>query len=135
MRSLKRLKIKLLRLVDPQRFYKSDKSERYAIMTVLRVIKNPNTEILMHPNNMEYFINAKDDDVFIYIYYGESYISNLMRIINHKYSYDVHLSMRHMNNIMDIIIDTMTNRRENLKKQYLNNTEISLKSIYDCINK
>lgn len=102
------------------------KSERYAIMAALNLMKLPDTELTIHPSKDKYYIKSGDDKVWIKI---DNYPPNVT-IVNHKFQYDIKFSERAMSILQDRFIEVTENRRDRVEKMFLSNTENSLRSIY-----
>lgn len=122
-----------IKIINPAQLRKITKSERYVILTALKVIKKKNTELLLHPNEDEFYIDAKDDNIFICCHFNKNYNTGLVTIVNHKFSYDVKFNSRAFNILYIAFNEEIAKRRDKLKQQYLNNSEHSLRVVYNNI--
>lgn len=123
---MKKLFLKIKRKLNFSLSENITKSERYAIMTALNLMKLPDTELTIHPSKDKYYIKSGDDTVWIKI---DNYPPNVT-IVNHKFQYDIKFSERAMNILQDRFIEVTENRRDRVEKMFLSNTENSLRSIY-----
>ena len=128
---MKKIILKIKKLLNPSEFTTINKTERYAIMTMLKLIKNKDVELLLHPRREEYYINAKPFNILII---GNAENPSQVVVINHKYQYVLPFSVRAINIFKKYFIDETIRRREELLIQYINNTENALKTVHDSIH-
>lgn len=101
------------------------KSERYSIIIALKLMNDPETELLLHPSKERYYIHSKSANMFMILNkYPQS-----ITIINHKYSYDIPMTDRSIGIILDRFLRVTELRRDSLEKDFLKNTEDSLGKI------
>ena len=62
---MKKIILKIRKFLNPSEFTAISKTERYAIMTMLTLIKNKNVELLLHPTREQYYVNAKPFNILI----------------------------------------------------------------------
>jgi len=126
---MKKLILKLgkkLRIVNGE---KITKSERYAIMTALSLMKTRDSELTLHPKKDKYYIKSKNDKIWIKI---DNYPANVT-IVNHRFRYDIKFSNRAMDILRNRFIDVTESRRDEIEKSFLDNTENSLRAVYNSI--
>jgi len=128
---MKRIILKIKKFLNPSEFTTINKTERYAIMTMLKLIKNKDVELLLHPRREEYYINAKPFNMLII---GNAENPSQVVVINHRYQYVLPFSLRAIKIFKKYFIDETIRRREELLMQYINNTENALKTVYDSIH-
>lgn len=126
---MKKIFLKIKKKLNPNLSEKITKSERYAIMAALRLMKFPDTELTMHPSRDKYYIKAGNDGIWIKI---NNYPPNVI-IVNHKFQYDIKFSTRAMNILRNWFMEITEKRRDRVEKLFLSNTENSLRSIYNGI--
>lgn len=122
----KKLKLKIHKLIQPNFFKPLNVTERIAIMILLRLVKDKNVELMLHPEIPKCYIHAKQHNVLI-IYTAINSFQSSVTLINHKYNYTIVLNERASKHFSNIFNDAVKTRREILEKQYLNNTENSLR--------
>jgi hypothetical protein len=127
---MKRLFLKIKKKLHPTLGEKVTRSERYTIMSALKLMKLPDTELTIHPSKDKYYIKSGDDRIWIKI---DNYPPNVT-IVNHKFQYDVKFSERAMSILQDRFIEVTEKRRDRVEKMFLSNTENSLRSIYNGID-
>ena len=128
---MKKIILKIRKFLNPSEFTAISKTERYAIMTMLTLIKNKNVELLLHPTREEYYVNAKPFNILII---GNAENPSQVVVINHKYQYVLPFSLRAIKIFQKHFIDETIRRREALLTQYINNTENALKTVHDSIH-
>lgn len=124
---MRKLKVEIAKIMFPHFREKVSKSERFATMIALQLMKMPDTELLIHPSMEKLYIHTKDDQFLIVIYSGQGTVT----LSNHRYQYDVKFSRRAMNFLSDKFMETTEFRRDHFEEKFLENTEMSLKNIYD----
>lgn len=117
---------KKLHLLDDE---KITRSERYIIMSALELMHMPDTELTMHPSKDKYYIRPTDNQEWIKI---EIYPA-VITIVNHKFRHDVRFSNRAINILRNKFIEITETRRDQVEKMFLDNTENSLRLIYNRI--
>jgi hypothetical protein len=117
--------------LNPNEFVAINRSERYVIMTMLKLLKNKDVELLLHPKREEYYINAKPFNMLII---GNAENPSQVTVVNHKYHYILPFSCRAINIFKEHFIQETVRRREELLIQYINNTENALKTVHDSIH-
>lgn len=122
--------LKLYKKLFPEYCSAISSSERYVLIIMLKLIKNNNVELLLHPQKDEFYINAAPYNMLII---GRNEAPRSVTIVNHKYHYIIPFSERAMLIFKTHFIQTTIQRREALQKQYLNNTENSLKHVNNNI--
>ena len=123
---MRRILLKIKKGMHSELRERITRSERYVIMTALRLMKLPDTELTMHPSKDKYYLRSGDDMIWIKI---NNYPQNVT-IVNHKFQYDIRFSERAMNVLRDRFLEVTENRRDRVEKMFLDNTENSLRSIY-----
>ena len=130
---MKKLFINLYKFLNKTDSAKITKSERYIIMTALKLMKNKNTELTMHPSKEKYYIHSEKDGSNSVSMVITKYPQNVT-VVNHKFSYDVPFSERAMNILTGRFIETTEQRRDVFERNLLKNTENSLEIIFNSIS-
>lgn len=128
---MKKIILKIKKFLNPNEFVAINRSERYVIMTMLKLLKNEDVELLLHPKREEYYINAKPFNMLII---GNAENPSQVTVVNHKYHYILPFSYRAINIFKEHFIQETVRRREELLIQYINNTENALKTVHDSIH-
>ena len=121
MRIIKSIKHKILK----NSFKPITKSERYSIIIAIKLMNDPETELLLHPFKDRYYIHSKSAEMFMII----NKYPQTVTIINHKYSYDIPMTDRSLGIILNKFLCVTENRRDILERDFLKNTEDSLGKI------
>jgi hypothetical protein len=102
--------------------------EREAIGILSRLIKYSDVDLLTCPNTKKYYVKCNKKQMLIVICHRE------INIINHVYSYTVHLSEKSERIIRDIFLDEVEKRRDIMEKEFKASVTHSLKTIYNNLN-
>lgn len=124
---MRKLKIEIAKILCPSLKERVTKAERFATMIALQLMKMPDTELLIHPSMEKLYIHTKDDQFLVVIYTS----ADTVTLSNHRYQYDVKFTKRAMNFLSDKFMETTEFRRDHFEEKFLENTEMSLKNIYD----
>lgn len=98
--------------------------EREATAIVSRLSKDSDSELLTCPNSGKYYIKCNKKHMLIVIGHKE------INIINHVYSYTVHLSEKTESNIRNLFLDEVEKRRDLMEQEFKSSVTHSLKEIY-----
>lgn len=120
----RKLKIKLCKLAKADLRQSLTKSERYVIMILLKMIKSPAVNLMLHPEKNRYYIQNSDKSILIICDIG---LHSDITFINHHYNYTITLRERAGKHFHTILINEIKRRRKLLEQQFLNNTENSLR--------
>lgn len=101
--------------------------ERESIAIVSRLSKDLDSELLTCPNSGKYYVKCNKRQMLIVIGFKE------INIINHVYSYTVHLSDKAESNIRNIFLDEVEKRRDLMENEFKSSVQHSLKSIYKSL--
>jgi hypothetical protein len=102
--------------------------ERESTAIVNRLTKDPDSELLTCPNSGKYYIKCNKKHMLIVIGYRE------INIINHVYSYTVHLTDKTESNIRNLFLDEVEKRRDLMEQEFRSSVTHSLKTIYNSLN-
>lgn len=102
--------------------------EREAIGILNRLIKYPEVDLLTCPNTKKYYVKSNKLHMLIVICHNE------INIINHVYSYTVHLSDKSERIIRNIFLNEVETRRTIMEKEFKTSVKHSLKTIYSNLN-
>lgn len=134
MKLIRRLKLKLIKKLSPTSTTPIGQEERYLIIIIRKLLNLKESELLMTPNMTKFYITSdKSNDkngIFVVI----DFSSNVTSIINHKFGYDIKMSTRVANCIMDDFTTKVEERRENMEKEYRGNIQYSLSTVLENIN-
>lgn len=100
----------------------SDEEKRISGV-IRRIIKKPDSDILLSPNSSRYFIKNDKTQILIIFQDGEA------SVINHIYGYNVRISQKTFNLLYRLLIKEMEKRRDHLEEEYRNNMQRSLDNI------
>lgn len=103
--------------------------EREAIGILNRLCKDSNTDLLTCPSTGKYYVKCDKKQMLVVICHRE------INIINHVYSYTVHLSEKSEKIIKDIFLDEVEKRRDIMEMEFKKSVKHSLKTIYNKLNK
>jgi hypothetical protein len=103
--------------------------EREAIGILNRLTKDSEVDLLTCPNTGKYYVKCNKKQMLVVICHRE------INIINHVYSYTVHLSEKSERVIRDIFLDEVERRRDIMEKEFRASVTHSLKTIYNNLNK
>lgn len=129
-RSLKKSVIWFKKKTSPLMYEPVTKTERDAIYICNTLIKDPKSDLLMHPSHDKYYINkyyikSPQTGIFVTISTHNPEIS----IINHVYDYNVRLGHRALNNMIKTFLTEVENRRLKMENEYKENIQHSLHHI------
>lgn len=96
-------------------------TQELAIRIFERSIANPESDLLMAPLSLTYYVHTKD----IFIIVG----MNEMRIINGRYEYHIILNDKIFEKLTYKFKRVLENRRKKMEKEMLTNTKKSLENI------
>ena len=126
-----RIRIYSIRKTDPwaQDWGKSDPEERRMSSIIRRMIKKPESELLLSPMSSRYFIRNDKNQMLIIFSEGEA------RVINHVYGYTVKISPKAFKSLYSTFISEVEIRRDKLEEQYQKNVNDSLQNIISDMEK
>lgn len=124
-RSLKKSVIWFKKKTSPLMYEPVTKTERDAIYICNALVKDPNSDLLMHPAHDKYYIKSPQTGIFVTISTHNPEIS----IINHVYGYNVRLGNRALNNMIKTFLTEVENRRLKMENEYKENIQHSLHDI------
>lgn len=117
------------RKYDPHSFQKITKTEKDAMDIFNSLVKDSESELLIHPYLDKYYIKSAKTGIFIILITQIPEIS----IINHIYGYNVKLSARVSNNMIKTFLGEVENKRLSMEKEYTDNIQYSLNHISKTI--
>ena len=122
---MKKLRIRIAKALDPDLKIGITSPERSVIQAALTLMQCPDTSLLVHPTKEKFYIKSADDQLTII---GTVYPASVI-LANHKFREDIPFSKRAMNFLHNQFINFAEERRENLEKMVLENTELALKKV------
>jgi hypothetical protein len=129
-RIIQKIGIKVSRLFTLSRYEQLvTTGEREAIGILNKLCKDSESELLTCITSGKYYIKCNKRRMLVVICHRE------INIINHVYSYTVHLSEKSEKIIKDIFLDEIERRRDIMEMEFKKSITNSLKTIYNKLNK
>lgn len=125
--AIKRIGIKALRIMDPEKLPNNDEQNAYVMETFSickRLMSKEDTTLLMSPISGKRYINSADKQIYIIIE------PRMVTLVNHSYSYNIELTSPTFSKIARIFDAEVENRREAMEKEIRSNVKHSLSQIY-----
>ena len=125
--AIKKIGIKALRLMDPDKLPNNDEQNAYIMETFSickRLISKEDTTLLMSPISGKRYINSADKQIYIIIE------PRMVTLVNHSYSYNIELTAPTFSKIARIFDAEVESRREAMEKEIRSNVKHSLSQIY-----
>jgi hypothetical protein len=115
--------------INPNNFKQISKIERDVLLIFNHLVKDPNSDLNIHPSYNKYYVKSSIKGIFISI----SVIQSEISIINHVYGYNVKVSHRVLRNIEDTFKKEIEYRINKMEHEYTNNIQHSLNHIVQTI--
>ena len=101
--------------------------EKRAAQICRKVIRHKTSELTMCPTTQARYI--KNEELQMYVILKETEVS----IVNHQYYYNISISFKTKNNLFQVFDNTISEKRFEMERDILNNTENSLLNILRTI--
>lgn len=108
------------------------REERCLMVIVRKLLNLIGSELYMNIQGVdEIYIVSEDKTVFVCIDYN----SNTAKVINHHFGYDLKISSRVLNYILNIFYAEAKKRRDQMKDEYRSNIQYSLSTVITNLSK
>lgn len=125
----KKLNIWLYKALNRDVSNRLTKKERYAVIIVNKLIKYPGSDMRLHPSMDKFYIKCDPLKMFVVIDMHTSEVS----IINHVYGYNVKLSKRALDMVVDNFVAETEKQRLAMEEEYTSNIQYSLRTVSNNI--
>jgi len=130
MNHFKRLGIKLLKFISNDYREVISKENRYVCIITNKLMRDRSNELLMHPKFPNFYIKSIGGDIYVKFDYG----NNKIKIVNHRYSYDIELCNRITKLLYNNFIKELELKRLELELKYSRNIDNSLRNVLGHLN-
>lgn len=103
--------------------------ERDAINICRRLLKKPETLLLVSPISHKRYIKEEKDQIFIII------SDRTIDIVNHQYSYNINISEKSFNKLKRLFDTEVEQRRSAMEAEIRSNVKHSLHTVYKSLIK
>lgn len=132
MKMIKKLKVRLKRMLLSKSDCTITREERCLMVIVRKLLNLIGSELYMNIQGVdEIYIVSEDKTVFVCIDYN----SNTAKVINHHFGYDLKISNRVLNYILNIFYAEAKKRRDQMKDEYRSNIQYSLSTVITNLSK
>lgn len=123
---IKKLKVRLKRMLLSKSDCNITREERCLMIIVRKLLNLVGSELYMNiPGVDEIYIVSEDKTVFVCIDYN----SDTAKVINHHFGYDLKISNRALDYILNAFYAEAKKRRDKMKDEYRSNIHYSLSTV------
>jgi len=126
-RFAQRIALRIYKSVDP-RDDEFLEHQLDAINVCKKLLRKPESVVLMSPISGKRYIKSEDGDIFVII--GE----NKIDIVNHQYSYNIPIGIKYSKKIKDFFDNEVENRRSAMENDIKSNVKHSLRTISNSLS-
>lgn len=122
--------VKLAKLFMPKAEAQISKEERCLMIIVHKLLVMEDTVLEMKPNMSKLYVRKKDKSILVIV----DTMNNTASIINHKFKYDLKLTQRTTNYVVDIYSKEADKRRNDMEAEFRSNVQNSLTNVINNID-
>lgn len=122
--------VKLVKLFMPKAETQISKEERCLMIIVRKLLDMEDTVLEMKPNMSKLYVRKKDKSILVIV----DTTNNTASIINHKFKYDLKLTQRTTNYVVDIYSREADKRRNDMEAEFRSNVQNSLTNVINNID-